>query len=248
MMLFTKVLVMISGIIIAFAACGQDVGNGEDSVPTDQKVYADGGQATDESKGQVQEVDLVLEDKFIQYFVKLKRNESNVDLKVDDLKVDCLIVDNPKTDDLKGKCKWLNHPGCLLFGKNQRGSITFYLPGYKKDNAQCPEAKNVITRIELTTKAEDDCPIKGDFDRTLKLDPWVKNAFSHVELDTGIVYEAQWDEAWAQTTLFNLNNHKHEIEGVRSFWYRVTVKSCPKKEHPSETWVVDPRGDNEGLD
>ena len=244
MMLFTKVLVMISGIIIAFAACGQDVGNGEDPAPTVPKVDADGGQATDALAGQVQEVDLVLEDKFIQYFVKLKLDESNDDLKVDDLKVDDL-----KADDLKVKCKKFDHPGCLLFGKNQRGSITFYLPGYKKDNAQCPEAKNVITRIELTTKAEDVFQKKGDFDRTLKLDPWVKiNAFSHVKLDTGIVYDAQWDEAWAQTTLFNLNNHKHEIERDRSFWYRVTVKSCPKKEYPSETWVVDPRGDNEGLD
>jgi len=230
-MLFTKVLVMISGIILAFTACGQDVGNGEDPVPTVQKVDADGGQATDALADQ-EVVDL----EFIHYFVKLKRNEGS---------------GNWNVAGPKGKCKKLKHAGCLLFGENQRGSITFYLPGYDEDNAQCPQAKNVITRIELTTKAMDDSQEKGDFNRTLKLDTWVKmNAFNDVDLDTGIVYDAQWDEAWAQTTLFNLNNHKHEIEGDEnelSFWYRVTVTSCPKKNHPSKTWIADPRGDNEGL-
>lgn len=235
MMSFTKVLVMISAIIIAFVACSQDVGNGEDPVPTVQKVDADGGQATDALADQEQ-VDFVLEDDLIHYFVKLKRNEGN---------------GNWKVDGPNGKCKKLDHPGCLFFGEKQRGRITFYLPGYKIKNDQCPQAKNVITRIELTTKAKDDSQEKGDFNRDEKLDKWVqKNAFEDVILETGIVYNAQWDEAWAQTTLFNKNDHKHEIEGVEdklSFWYRVTVTSCPKENQPSETWVVDPRGDNEGL-
>ena len=235
MMLFTKVSVMISAIIITLVACSQDVGNGEDPVPTVQKVDADGGQATDALADQ-EVVDLVLEDDLIHYFVKLKRNEGNGKWK----------VDGPN-----GKCKKLDHPGCLLFGEKQRGKITFYLPGYKIKNDQCPQAKNVITRIELTTTALEDNQAKGNFDRTLKLDPWVKmNAFDDVDLATGIVYDALWDEAWAQTTLFNLNNHTHEIEGDEnelSFWYKVTVTSCPKENHPSKTWVVDPRGDNEGL-
>ena len=234
-MLFTKVLVMISAIIIAFGACGQDVGNGEDPVPTVQQVDADGGQVTDALADQEQ-VDL---DAFIHYFVKLKRNEGN---------------GNWNVAGPKNTCKEHKHPhtGCLLFGEKQRGSITFYLPGYALDNAQCPDAKNVITRIELTTKAKDDSQAKGDFNRDEKLDKWVqKNAFNDVDLETGIVYDAQWDEAWAQTTLVNLNNHKHEIEGDEnelSFWYRVTITSCPKENHPSKTWTTDPRGDNEGLD
>ena len=236
MMLFTKVLVMISGIIIAFAAFGQDVGNGEDPVPTDQKVDADGGQATDALADQEQ-VNLVLEDDLVHYFVKLKRDEGS---------------DNGKVVEPKGKCKKHNHLGCLLFGEKQRGKITFYLPGYKIKNDQCPQAKNVITKIELTTN--EDTKKKGNFKIDPKLDDWVKMyAFEDVDPVTGIVYEAQWDEAWAQTTLFNKNDHKHEIEGEEnelSFWYRVTVTSCPKENHPSETetWVVDPRGDNEGLD
>ena len=232
-MLFTKVLVMIGGIIIAFAACGQDVGNGEDPVPTVEKVDADGGQATDALADQW-DVGFVLKGDLIHYFVKLKRNEGN----------DKWNVAGPK-----GKCKKDKHPGCLLFGEKQRGKITFYL---KKDKAQCPEAKNVITKIELTTKAKDDNQEKGDFNRTLKLDPWIKtNAFKDVILKTGIVYEAGSDEASNQTTLFNKNDHKHDIEGDKnelSFWYRVTVTSCPKKDHPSKTWTTDPRGDNEGLD
>ena len=236
MMLFTKVLVMISAIIFTFVACNQDVGNGEDPVPTVQKVDANGGQATDALADQEQ-VNLVLEDDLIHYFVKLKRNEGS---------------GNGKVVEPNGKCKQHNHLGCLLFGEKQRGKITFYLPGHKKDNAQCPEAKNVITRIELTTKEKDDNQEKGDFNRPPSLPRWIKvNAFNDVDLDTGIVYDAQLDEAWAQTTLFNLNNHTHEIEGDEnelSFWYRVTVTSCPKENHPSETWVVDPRGDNEGLD
>jgi len=237
-MLFTKVLVMISAIIITFGACGQDVGNGENPVPTVQKLDADGGQVTDALADQWDEGS-VLEGDLIHYFVKLKHNEGN----------DKWNVAGPE-----GKCRKDKHPGCLLFRVKQRGKITFYL---KKDKAQCPDAKYVITRIELTTEAMNGSQAKGEFERPARpamLPRWIeKNAFEDVDRKSGIVYDAPWDKASTQTTLINKNDHKDEIEGAEnelSFWYKVTVTSCFEKNNRGErkTWTTDPRGDNEGLD
>jgi len=149
-----------------------------------------------------------------------------------------------KVHDPIGKCDRQNHAGCLLFKKDTRGSITFYLPGYDKKSDNCQgNARSVITKIELTTNAVKNDPAKGDF--TLKLDSWIKNsAFNDVNLDSGIVYQAiPSDEGWTQITLTNLNSHDAK-KGEKQFWYRVTATQCGD---PDTTWVTDPRGDNEGL-
>jgi hypothetical protein len=148
--------------------------------------------------------------------------------------------------DKSNKCNTGKHKGCLLFKQDRLGLIKFYLPGSKYEMKNCINANKVITMIELTAKGQGTDPeaTKGDFDRTLPLPSWIKvNAFTGVDLDTGIVYTVNKDQAFTQALLVNLNNHDEET-GERHFWYRVTVTDCNT---PVNTWITDPRGDNEGT-
>jgi len=152
------------------------------------------------------------------------------------------------------KCKNKKHPGCLLFEEGKVGLIKFFLAGSRNKDKKCPEAQKVIIRIELTAKGKAPDPkdvnpvaAKGDF--TGKLPHWVKDdAFSVVDLSTGIVYQAtSVDDARSQAWLVNMNSHD-ATEGVKSFWYKVTATACEEnKDGTRDAWVTDPRGDNEGL-
>lgn len=179
------------------------------------------------------------------YGVKLTPDGNSGDLKVK-------LSTNTK------KCNKKVHDGCMLFETDKVGQIKFYVPGSAFEMRKCsgttPKAKNVITKIELAVVEkeadEDYVPdgSKGDFNKTPLAD-WIKyDAFSAVNLANGIVYEAPWDKAATQVFLENLNSHNAEL-GVLPFWYRVTVTACNDEDGDGvhETWVTDPRGDNEGL-
>lgn len=145
------------------------------------------------------------------------------------------------------KCKKGKHPGCLLFEEGKIGNIKFYLPGSEKLPKNCDKTNRVITRIQLTaTSMDGNSPeaTKGDFDGS-ELPAWLKNeAFSSVNLKTGIAYEAiPASTGQSQVVLRNTNNHDFK-EGPRQFWYKVTVSDCKDKD---VTWATDPRGDNEGT-
>ena len=144
------------------------------------------------------------------------------------------------------KCNKGPHQGCLLFEEDRLGLIRFYLPGSKKMIKKCPQANQVITKIELTTLGVggSDEADKGVFTGPFPLANWLKDdAFPNVDLDTGIVYEAALADAGTQAWLINLNSHATSA-GVFSFWYRVTATDCAI---PANEWVTDPRGDNEGI-
>lgn len=147
------------------------------------------------------------------------------------------------------------HEGCLLFETNKVGQIKFYLPGSKFEMKKCAgtekTANNVITKVELTTAGEngnsDD--VKGNYTTAFPLDDWIKyDAFPAVNLNNGVVFEAPVDKAASQVFMENLNSHKAS-DGIKSFWYRITVTACddPDGDNVHETWVSDPRGDNRGL-
>jgi hypothetical protein len=151
------------------------------------------------------------------------------------------------------QCKKAKHPGCLLFERNTLVHIAFRVPGPKDQTKYCPDAKYVITKIEVTAKAADEGTndSKGDFTGPFPLTGWlVENAFPAVDPDNGIIYEASFDVARTQELVTNMNDHDNSTEDpdvINSFWYRVTVTACAKnKDGTHATWVSDPRGDNEG--
>lgn len=160
--------------------------------------------------------------------------------------------------DKANQCKKGGHPGCLLFKEDVAGRINFHLPGSKKETKDCnsPNVNEVITKIELTAASVGNQvdATKGVFNGNLP--DWLKyDAFLEVDQQTGIVYEAPgnpWETGKTQVWLTNLNNHGWEIEGggdSLSFWYQVTVTACEENQDGTgkhETWVTDPRGDNEG--
>ena len=168
------------------------------------------------------------------------------------------IGENLKVDK-DPQCRENRHPGCLLFRQGELGNIVFHLYGSRKEAKICSDsnAKNVITKIELTTTSAVQGPkddkhedAKGNFDRSVPLPAWLKDAFPAIDLDTGIVYEAALDVARTQAWVLNLNNHENqpgEPAVIMSFWYKVTVEACDKNKDGTRTmWVSDPRGDNEG--
>jgi len=151
--------------------------------------------------------------------------------------------------DKTSQCKRNDHPGCLHFDRGVRSLIVFYFEEPQNHAKNCSSADNkyVITKIELTATGEVEAPKKndrddeGNFRGPFPLPTWLKDAFPAIDLTTGIVYEAaSLDVARAQVRVSNLNNHKEDL--TKSFWYRVTVKACDGK----NTWVLDPRGDNQG--
>jgi hypothetical protein len=151
------------------------------------------------------------------------------------------------------QCRKDKHPGCLLFEQDTLVYIVFRLPGPRNEIKYCPDAKNVITKIEVTATAADEGTnvSKGDFTGPFPLTGWlVENAFPAVDPDTGIIYEASFDVARTQESVTNMNDHDNSTEDpdvVKSFWYRVTVTACAEnKDRTRTTWVSDPRGDNEG--
>jgi hypothetical protein len=152
--------------------------------------------------------------------------------------------------DKSNKCKQgKKHPGCLVFEEDKIGLVRFYLSGSNKHKAnKCPpdgDASKVITKIQLTATGEGGDPqaVKGDF-TVFPLPPWVENdAFPNVVLGTGIVYQAALADARTQAWLINMNSHDASA-GVFSFWYKVTATDCANL---ANTWVTDPRGDNEGI-
>jgi hypothetical protein len=154
--------------------------------------------------------------------------------------------------DKANQCANDKHEGCLVFETNKVGQIKFYLPGSQYEMKKCDGTKKragkVITKVELADESLDDDPTKGDFGGPFPLDNWLKyDAFPAVDLDDGIVYEAPWNKAATQVFLENLNSHKAG-DGIKSFWYRVTVTDCDEYDEGMRyTWVTDPRGDNKGL-
>ena len=151
------------------------------------------------------------------------------------------------------QCRKDKHRGCLLFERDTLVHIIFRLPGPRDQVKYCPDAKNVITKIEVTAKAAaagaNDS--KGDFTGPFPLKGWlVDNAFPAVDPDTGIIFKASLGVARTQELVTNLNDHDNRTEDpdvVNEFWYRITVTACAEnKDGTHSTWVSDPRGDNEG--
>jgi hypothetical protein len=148
------------------------------------------------------------------------------------------------------KCENKKHEGCMLFKTETVGQITFYLPGSKPGAEPglrnlmkyCPDANEVITKLELTATGEAETT-KGLYSVPASgLPSWLKHrAFTTLDRETGIAFEASPANAGTQLFLTNLNSHKKESVD-KQFWYKVTVKNCDG----SQTWVTDPRGDNEG--
>lgn len=146
--------------------------------------------------------------------------------------------------DQSNRCKKDQHPGCLHFAKDTKAYMGFYVfdedPGKTCDTG----AKRVISKIELATKEDmQDARkkhSKGDF--AGGVDTWLTKAFKSIDQKTGIIYEAKQQPGWTQVVLENLNNHNAE-EGVKRFWYEVTVTKCGDQKIE---WTTDPRGDNEG--
>jgi hypothetical protein len=157
------------------------------------------------------------------------------------------------------KCEKNPHEGCMWFQKNDLGVITFYVGGTVPIMRNCVQAasKNhnnhkVITKVELTATGTGNADqSKGVYISDPATDPatdpdvpgWLKSdAFTELNLKTGVVYSADTDKANNRLTLINLNNSDYVSGQFKSFWYKVTVTSCDG----SKTWVTDPRGDNEG--
>jgi len=140
-------------------------------------------------------------------------------------------------------CKKNDHPGCLTFEKGQEGYIKFYIKNADSGKTCEQGADEVITQVkvtseELVTNRGNENRSKGDFDAELA--PWLKrNAFKFLNEDNGTIYDVGLENGWTQVVIQNLNNN----EGLKHFWYQVTVTSC---DDPNKTWVTDPRGDNEG--
>ena len=151
------------------------------------------------------------------------------------------------------QCKKNKHSGCLLFQRDTLVHIAFRLIGPRDQVKYCPDAKKVITKIEVTATAANKGlnDSKGDFSGPFPLTGWlVDNAFPAVNPDTGIIHEASWDVAQTQVVVTNLNDHDNRTadpDVVNKFWYRITVTACAEnKDGTHSTWVSDPRGDNEG--
>jgi len=155
------------------------------------------------------------------------------------------------------RCEKNPHEGCMWFQKNDLGVITFYVGGTGPRMRNCVQAagKNhdnhkVITKVELTAtgKATGNADqSKGVYISDSATDTavpgWLKSeAFTELNLKTGVVYSADEKIANNRLTLINLNNSDYVEGKFKSFWYKVTVKNCDG----SKTWVTDPRGDNEG--
>jgi hypothetical protein len=166
------------------------------------------------------------------YWVKLKP-------KHDDTGIMEVSVDPGK------KCEKNWHAGCMRFLKNTVGHITFYLNGSRNVMKSCdqPGVERDNKKIELTATGDTDAA-KGVFNNDRRPD-WLKyQAFLSLDLVTGVVYEAPTVQAYNKLTLTNNNSTLYEEgeEGEKQFWYKVTVTSCDGL----QTWVTDPRGDNEG--
>jgi hypothetical protein len=145
-----------------------------------------------------------------------------------------------KADTPNQGCQKSPHNGCLLFSENTVGLLKFYLPDSRSQARSCATgARNVITRVELSATGSGE---KGDFS-DLPLPEWLqKEAFSGVDLDSGVLYSASIDQGLSQIWLLNANAND-SAAGVRTFWYRVTAQNCTT---PANTWVSDPRGENTG--
>jgi len=174
-------------------------------------------------------VDTGLENQVVLYSVQLTPHASSGKLS----------IESPA-----GKCEKGNHAGCLVFEEDKIGVIRLFLPGSEKTVKTCQDASNVITRIELTTTGEggDQNAENGVFAGNLPI--WIKvNAFKKVSRVSGIVYDTTLDQAVTRVTLINLNANDMN-NGVKNFWYRVTVTSC---QNPADSWLTDSRGDNMGT-
>lgn len=150
-------------------------------------------------------------------------------------------------DENNKKCTNGNHPGCLLFKQDKIGTINFYVQGSKRKTKKCTDAednKKVITKIELTTTGAGDKGVFKSDDGAVVLEPWLKeNAFPSVDLSSGIAYRANpLEQARTRVFLTNMNDHDAE-DGIKTFWYQVTVSDCAG----ANEWVSDPRGDNKGT-
>ena len=143
------------------------------------------------------------------------------------------------------------HYGCMNFEVDTVGAITFRVAGNPARltcgdpaNPSSQDADKVITRIEVTDRPSGSSGTsqKGDFSGPLA-GTWLKTyAFPQVDQNTGILYDVPVNNGLTHLTLVNLNSHP-QADGIKSFWYRVTVTDC---DDPTRSWVSDPRGDNQG--
>ena len=77
-------------------------------------------------------------------------------------------------------------------------------------------------------------------------EPWLKDdAFPGAKTD-GEVYNVPVDSARTQAWLVNMNSHV-ATGTPKPFWYKVTATACEQnKDGTRDTWITDPRADNEG--
>jgi len=146
-----------------------------------------------------------------------------------------------RVDTANKGCKANPHNGCMYFPENTVGLVKFYLPGGQNNSKTCADnVRSVITQVQLTTTGN---ASKGDY-TVFPLDAWIKSeAFSAVDLNTGIVYEKDVNAAANQVWLLN-QNANDPAAGEKTFWYKVTATDCNT---PANTWVTDPRGRNGGT-
>lgn len=137
-------------------------------------------------------------------------------------------------------------PGCVRFGLNTIGTITFALAGQPAAQT-CADAgvNRVITKVQLTDVDAGAGPSdKGNFNAaSYPLPATMRDqGFPQLTISDGMVYEpASAADGVTRVTIINLNQNA-AAAGVVDYWYKVTITHCTN----GGIWETDPRMENEG--
>lgn len=132
--------------------------------------------------------------------------------------------------------------GCVLFDKNEVGTIEFRL-NPESPGRTCltnPPSDWVITKVELSASGDPDTE-KGIFDK--RPPPgWMVNAFPGISKKDGTLYfQPDTMKAAQSLSIVDLNNHRDG--SVKTAYYQVTVSSCGAE---PKTIQIDPAIQNKG--
>jgi hypothetical protein len=118
--------------------------------------------------------------------------------------------------------------GCVEFETGTYGVINLSMFGGNPDHtcADTPQPDYVIVKVELTDKGAGE---KGSFPLTLPALTWLVDAFPTMDSSNGVVYEADPASTTSPPSksadFVNLNNNVI-LDGIKTSWYRVTVRKC----------------------
>jgi hypothetical protein len=132
--------------------------------------------------------------------------------------------------------------GCVRFGANEIGTITFAL-FQQQAGDQCAPAGTadwVITKIELSASG-DAATEKGVFGGAQPA--WLTAAFPGANSDNGVVYSATKDMGTTTVAVFDENDHDAR-EGVKLAYYQVTAMNCTS----GQAVDIDPMVENTGRE